>query len=931
MGTIIPLQYLNPSFLQNSHTKKRPKSHSSIFSLLRVAETSLCSSPPPSSPTLPCLNGFNELQSLNSVKVMHAQMIKMVKKRDSDPKMQSLITSYLEFGDFRSAAMIFLVCIERNYVWWNAFLEDFKSFGGNPHEILEVFGELQSKGVIFDSGVLTVILKVCGNLMDIWLGLEIHSCLIKRGFDLDVYLKCALMNYYGRCWGIDSVNQAFYEMPDPQVLLWNEAILVNLTHDRWVKALKLFRDMQFSLVKANSFTIAKVLQACGKVGALEQGKQIHGYVIRFALESNTLVCNSLVSMYSKNGNLELAKAVFDSMENRSISSWNSIISGYTSFGCVNDAWKLFHEMESSDMKPDIITWNSLLSGHFLHGSYQQVVVILQRMQTVGFKPNASSVISVLQAISELGCLNLGKEVHGYVIRNRVAYDLYVGTSLVDMYVKNDDLTSARAAFDSMKNRNIFAWNSLISGYAFKGRFDEAVTLLHQMEKERIKPDLVTYNGLVSGYSMSNHSKEALAMIRQIKSSGLIPNVVSWTALISGCSQKGNYKDALKFSIQMQQEGIKPNSATIASLLRACAGLSFLQKGKEIHCLTIRNGFSEDAFVATALIDMYSKCGSLKNAHKVFQNIQNKTSASWNCMIMGFAINSLGREAISIFDEMREVGIQPDAITFTALLSSCKHSGLIDEGWKYFDSMKAGYGIIPTIEHCSCMVDLLGRAGYLDEAWDFIQSMPMEPDATVWGALLRSCQIHGNLELAEIAAKNLFKLEPYNPANYVLMMNLYTILNRWEDVEHIKDSMDVIGVKPGHEWSWIQINQIVHVFCAVGKPHPEEAEIFFELYQLISEMKKLGYLPDVKRVYQNVDDVEKEKLLLAHTEKLAIAYGLIKTKGSAPIRVIKNTRVCHDCHTAAKFMSLIRTREIFLKDGVRFHHFREGKCSCNDVW
>ncbi|KAK9279902.1 hypothetical protein L1049_013586 [Liquidambar formosana] len=230
-----------------------------------------------------------------------------------------------------------------------------------------------------------------------------------------------------------------------------------------------------------------------------------------------------------------------------------------------------------------------------------------------------------------------------------------------------------------------------------------------------------------------------------------------------------------------------------------------------------------------------------------------------------------------------------------------------------------------------MVDLLGRAGYLDEAWDFIQTMPLEPDATVWGALLGSCRIHKNSELAEIAAKNLFKLEPYNSANYVLMMNLYSVLNRWEDVEHVRGLMGAVGLKNRHVFSWIQIDQTVHVFSAEEKPHPEAGEIYFELYKLVSDIKKLGYVPDVNCVYQNIDKVEKEKVLLSHTEKLAITYGLIKMKSSAPIRVIKNTRVCSDCHTAAKYMSLVRSHEIFLKDGVRFHHFKEGKCSCNDYW
>lgn len=941
MDILAPFHHLNPHFLQSPLTHKPRKDHSFSSLALGVANTSpetpFLASLPPTLPKISSdfciLSEFSEIRTLNLVKVIHAQMIKMPDKESWDTMGNTLVTYYLEFGDFKSAAMAFFLGFVRNHLLWYSFLEEFRSFGGDPREILEVFGLLHCGGVVFDSKVLTVVLKICASLKDAWLGVGIHACLIKRGFVLDAYLKCALINFYASCWGIESANQVFHEIPDKEDLLWNEIIMANLRNERWVEALDLFREMKFSGGKAKSVTIVKGLQACGKMGALNEGKQIHGYVLRSALESNLPICNSLISMYSRNYRLELARTIFYSMRDRNLTSWNSIISGFAGFGCLKDAWHYFQEMEVSGVKPDIVTWNCLLSGHFLHGSYKEVLEILRRMRSVGFMPNSSSITSAIQAVTELESMNFGKEIHAYVIRNGLDHhDVYVGTSLVDMYVKNNCLTSAQAVFNNMKNRNIFAWNSLISGYSFKGLFEDAEKLLQQMEEEGIKPDLVTWNGLVSGYSMWGCSKEALAVIDRVRSSGLSPNVVSWTALISGCSQNENYRDSIEFFIQMQEEGIKPNSATISSLLRTCAGLSLLHQGREIHCFSIKNGFIEDVFVATALVDMYSKSGKLKNAHEVFRKTQNKTLASWNCMILGFAIYGLGKEAILLFDQMCGMGVQPDAITFTAILSSCKNAGLVNEGWKYFDGMSTYHNVNPTIEHYSCMVDLLGRAGYLDEAWDFIQNMPLKPDATIWGALLGSCRIHKNIEYAEIAAKKLFHLEPYNSANYFLMMSLYAISNRWEDVERLKDLMGLEGRKSQQVWSWIQVERRIHFFSAEEKPHPDTGEIYFELYQLVHEMKKMGYVPDVSCVYQNIDEVEKEKLLLSHTEKLAITYGLMKMDSSStPIRVIKNTRMCSDCHKAAKYMSLVRNREIVVKDGIRFHHFRVGKCSCNDCW
>ncbi|CAN0899111.1 Pentatricopeptide repeat-containing protein At4g01030, mitochondrial [Linum grandiflorum] len=874
-------------------------------------------------------------RSLISVKSRHAQVIKSSEKWSSDPGASALVTSYLEIGDRGSAVVGFLLGLEENYANWSSFLEEFDKFGGELREILEVYRDLQCVGVSFGSRVVTFILKICGFVGHFWLGLEIHGDLIKKGLDTDAYVSLALMGFYNKLSGVGIANQVFDELPEPDDRLWNEVVLLNLQSGEFSQAIDLFRRMQFacscSEEAANSRTIVKMLQACGKEGALNQGKQIHGYVLKLGLvESNLLICNSLVSMYSRNRKLNLATKAFDSMKDPGLASWNAMITSHALHGHLNDAWNLFHEMEFSGTKPDIITWNCLLSGHALHGSYGKILTILQRMQTEGFRLNSSSVTIVLQAVIELGLAKFGKQIHGYVIRNGLDLDdVYVGTSLLDMYIKNDSLSHAQVMFDNMKNKNVFAWNALISGYSYKGRFDDARRLLARMDKEGAKPDLVTWNGLVSGYSMHGKSREALSVMDDIKRSGLRPNVVTWTALISGFSQQGKYRISLDHFMQMRRERVSPSSATISSLLRTCGGLSLLHKGKEAHCFSIKNRFVEDVYIATALIDMYSKSGDLKSAYAVFKKTKNKTLACWNCMMMGFANFGLGREVISLFDQ---IGLNPDAISFTAVLSGCKNSGLVAEGWKHFDSMSQNYGLNPTTEHYSCMVDLLGRAGYLDEAWDFIQRMPLKPDVTVWGAFLGSCRIHRNLEYAEIAARQLYELEPHNSANYVLMMSLYAISNRWDDVERTKDRMFIEGLKPGPIWSWIQIEEQVHMFTAGGKPHPDEGEIYFELYQLVSQIKELGYVPDMNCILQKVDEAEKEKLLLGHTEKLAITYGLIKrSRGNMPIRVIKNTRTCSDCHSAAKLISIAKGCEILLRDGVRFHHFKEGKCSCNDYW
>ncbi|KAJ8649502.1 hypothetical protein MRB53_002525 [Persea americana] len=935
MEKISPL-HLNTSLPQNPFTHKRNTSNPIIHVPRGVADTSM-ETPPSPSPSLGFsthLHALNDPIKLNfpySCKKIHAQIIKTSNNWNSTQTAQRLINLYIQSDDFRSAAMVLFTGFERDPLSWSRWVEEFGIEEGRFSGLVEIFRELHRKGNFFNGRVLIAFLKACASMIHSQLGVEIHSYVIKSGFDSDVYLKSALLEFYGNCFGLDYAHQIFDETPVRNTLLWNKVIALNSGNGSWLKVLKLFREMQFSGVRADGSTLAKVLQACGRGGAFKEGKQIHGYVIRSLQMSRSLICNSLISMYSKSFKLEMARMVFDSMDSPSLVSWNSMISGYALNGILDKAWKLFDEMELSETKPDIVTWNSLVSGHSIHG-HDKIPQILRKMQVAGLKPNSSSIASALQAISEMSSVELGKEIHGYVLRNGIRCDKYVGTSLIDMYIKSGCLTNARLVFDNMKDRNIFTWNSLISGYAYNGLFDEVMKLLNRMEKEGIKPNLVTWNSLIAGYAMRGLSKQALELIHQLKkTSTLHPNVVSWTALISGCSRIGNYIEALDFCIKMQQGGIKPNSTTIASLLRACAALALLQKGRELHCYAIRNDFDENIIVATALVDMYCKSCSLHIAHSVFRKIKRKNLASWNSMIMGFSVHGLGKEAMSLFSEMCESGFHPDGISLTAILSGCRHSGFVGEGWKYFDSMRTEFGITPTLKHYACMVDLLGRSGYLDEAWDFLQSMPLEPDASLWGALLGACRLHKNLELAEIAAQYLFELEPHNSGNYLLLMNLYATENRWQDVENLKDIMSIRGAKSRSGWSWIQVKNKVHVFTVEGKPHPDIGEIYFELYHLISEIKNLGYVPDTNCIVQNIDEEEKEKTLLSHTEKLAITYGLINTGNGVPIRVIKNTRVCNDCHMVAKYMSQISGREIFLRDGVRFHHFSGGRCSCNDYW
>jgi pentatricopeptide repeat protein len=371
--------------------------------------------------------------------------------------------------------------------------------------------------------------------------------------------------------------------------------------------------------------------------------------------------------------------------------------------------------------------------------------------------------------------------------------------------------------------------------------------------------------------------------------------------------------------------------TITSVLSACARLSALKHGKEIHHYIIRFWFESHVFVGSALIDMYSKCGSIEVARHLFDKLSERNIVSWNAMIAGYAMHGHGEDALSLFHQMQQADIDPDHITFIALLSACSHAGLIDEGWHYFISMSREYHITPKVGHYSCMVDLLGRAGRLDEAREFIDKMPFEPNADVWGALLGACRIHSNIELGKFVAERLFELQPENPGFYVVMSNIYAAAGRWEDVEKVRTMMKDRGLKRRPGCSWIEVKDKVHAFNVGDKSHPQSEEIYAMLDHLGGQMKKFGYVPDKNFVLHDVEDEEKEHILCYHSEKLAIAFGLISTSLGTPIRIIKNLRVCGDCHSATKFISMIVERQIVVRDANRFHHFKDGMCSCGDYW
>jgi len=483
-----------------------------------------------------------------------------------------------------------------------------------------------------------------------------------------------------------------------------------------------------------------------------------------------------------------------------------------------------------------------------------------------------------------------------------------------------------------------------------------------MKREGFKPDAVTYvsflNVCASAGTLKwvkevhSHAREAgfeldlrvgSALVNMYAKSGSVydarvifdrmdeRDLFTWTVMIGGLAQHGRGGEAYELFIRMQQEGFKPDAVTYVSILNACASAGALEWVKEVHSHALKTGLESDVRVGNALVHMYAKCGSIDDARLVFDRMKERDVITWNVMIGGLAQHGCGFEALEVFRNMNAAGVKPDGCSFVALLSACSHAGLVDEGRRLFLAMSQDYGIVPSVVHWTCLVDILGRAGHLQEAKLLIDNMPVEPDGATWGALLGACKSYGDVELGELAAKECVKLEPNNASTYVILSNIYAAAEKWKEVSLVRIMMQERGIRKEPGRSWIEVDNKIHSFVVGDTSHPETKEIFAELSRLTEEIKADGYLPDTRFVLHDVDKKDKEFSLCSHSEKLAIAYGLIHTPSSKPVRVYKNLRVCSDCHTTTKLISKVTRKEIVVRDANRFHHFKDGLCSCKDYW
>ncbi|XP_020111934.1 pentatricopeptide repeat-containing protein At1g08070, chloroplastic-like [Ananas comosus] len=608
------------------------------------------------------------------------------------------------------------------------------------------------------------------------------------------------------------------------------------------------------------------------------------------------------------------------------------------------------------------SYNILVRAFIRSRSPDDALLLFLRMLARSVPPDPHTFSCILKACSRMNSVRHGRMVHARILKCGLGSEEFVRNSLVHMYASCGEVGLARALFDRMPHRGIVTWNAMFAGYFKAGAWGEVVELFRYMSELRVAFDDVTLISVLTAcgrlgaldlgerideYVERNRLKSNRNLVtslvdmyakcgkvgraRELFDEMPYRDVVAWSAMISGYTQSDQCREALALFHEMQIAKVEPNEVTMVSVLSSCAVLGALETGKWVHSYIKRKQLHLTVNLGTALVDFYAKCGCIESATEAFAEMRTRNAWTWTVLIRGLASNGKGKDALLLFSSMLEAKFEPTDVTFVGVLSACSHAGLVKEGREFFNSMSRDFGIEPRIEHYGCLVDILGRAGLLQEAYQFIKNMPIEPNAVVWRTLLASCKIHKNVEIAEECLKQIVRLEPRHSGDYVLLSSTYASAGRWEDAVRVRNLMKEKGIEKIPGCSLIELDGIIFEFFAEDSAHPQSKEIYDEVEEMMAKIKVAGYIPNVADARLDAEDDEKEVSISHHSEKLAIAFGLINSPAGATIRLSKNLRVCTDCHVATKLISKVYGREIVVRDRNRFHHFKDGFCSCNDYW
>lgn len=700
--------------------------------------------------------------------------------------------------------------------------------------------------------------------------------------------------------------------------------LVSLTKQgKLNEAFEFLKQMDIQGITVNTQSYECLFETCGNMKSLSKGKKIHKRLVKFVKNPSGFV-------------------------------WNSVLKMYCECGCFLDARKLFDEMP----KRNSFSWNIIISSYAQNGLFREAFVLLSVMDPV---ENKLVYASLIQEISRL---ELGKQVHSVVIKNRLTPDAYIDTALANMYATCECLDSSVAVFDGMSEKTVVTWTGLMAGYTQAEQHKEALALFVRMMEENIQLDEYAYStvlkvcsflndydagrqihGCIVKYGIDSDVSVGTPLLDFYVKCGKLddacfafkriyhPNDVTWSSIISGYSQYGKFEECIESFKNLRCEADVLNPFIYTSIFKVCSALADLNLGMQVHADAIKRCSISELCGESALITMYSRSGRLADARNVFDSVDEPDTVAWTAIICGCSYHGHASEALFLFGKMRSSGVRPNSVTFIGVLTACSHSGLVFEARQYLDSMRSEFGIDATIDHYNCMIDIYSRAGNLEDALELVTTMPFEPNVASWKSLLGGCWSHGNVEIGKIASRNLLQLDPEDTAGYVLMFNLYASEGIWEEAAQIRKKMNEKNLKKDVSCSWLTIKGKVHRFTVGDRHHPQTEEIYSKLEKLNSSClhHNRSTLADLNYDGSYPLSEQRKEQLLDHSERLAIAFSLISSPRNSPVLIFKNLRACPDCHDFSKQVSKITEREIVIRDSSRFHHFKDGQCSCNDYW
>lgn len=664
-----------------------------------------------------------------------------------------------------------------------------------------------------------------------------HATLLKSGASSPTPWNQLLTAYSAS--GLAAARQVFDEIPHPDAASWNSLLAAHVAAGAHRDAWRLLRAMHARGLAASTFALGSALRSAAAARRPELGAQLQSFSVRCGLADNVFPASALLDVYAKCGRLGDARRVFDGMPVRNIVSWNAIIAGYTDSRKPAEAMELFLEM-----------------------------------QRVGSVPDGTTFAVLLATIAGPRWYSLMRQLHGKIVKYGSALGLVALNAAITAYSQCDALADSRKIFDGIESRDLISWNSMLGAYAYHGLDDEAMRFFVRMMRESgIQPDMYSFTSAISVCSehgcddqqgRSIHSlvikfglegvtpvcNAMIAMYTRFAdncmmedayncfSSLVFKDAVSWNSMLTGYSHHGLSSDALKFFRCMRAENIRTDEFGLSAALRSCSDLAVLRLGRQVHSLVVQSGFASNDFVSSSLIFMYSKCGVLGDARKSFEEADKSSSVPWNSMMFGYAQHGQAQTVTDLFNEMLDLEVPLDHVTFVALITAYSHGGLVDEGSEILNTMETRYKIPMRMEHYACGVDLYGRAGQLDKAKELIESMPFQPDAIVWMTLLGACRIHGNMELASDVARHLFVAEPRQHSTYVLLSSMYSGLGMWSDRATVQKVMRNRALSKIPGWSWIEVKNEVHSFNADDRSHPRMVEIFDMLRMLLQVAPRL---------------------------------------------------------------------------------------------